>query len=90
MDIEMLAAHTREHAAQGLLPSEIVRALFREFGEFSAGYLIPSFCDAYGVVGADIGHFFVAWWPDGSDSISDHDFNEGMLRAIERPVGKRD
>ena len=88
MDIEKLVARTREYAVQGLVPSERVRALFREFGEFSAVYLIQCFSMAYGAFGGDIGHLFAAWWPDAPDSISGRDFNEGLRTAIERSVRK--
>jgi hypothetical protein len=84
MDIDTLITRTREHASRGLLPSAIVRALFKEFGEFSAVYLIQCFSKGYGVAGADIGHFFAAWWPNAQDSISDNEFNDGLLNAIER------
>lgn len=81
-DLETAQERTSQLVKQGLLPSQVVRQLFREFGEFSSGYLIMCFSKAYDAFG--IGAWFAAYWPDAADSISDQEFNEGLLRAIER------
>jgi hypothetical protein len=82
MDIQPLVERAREHINSGTTPSGVARALFDEFGSFSAVYFISIFADAYDVYAGDIGYLFAGWWPDAPDSITDQEFDRVIYRVI--------
>ncbi|HEY8100047.1 MAG TPA: hypothetical protein VIF82_04790 [Burkholderiaceae bacterium] len=88
MDMTRYEVRAAELVNEGKEPSDIVRSLFSELGEISAGFLIGIFAKTYNVHGGDIGYLFAGWWPDAPGSISDREFNERMQREVQRSYGR--
>ena len=67
---------------EGCLPAQIMRAVFKSFGEISPPIMAQYFKAAYGGLASDFMPALSEWWHDGSSEISDSEFDRKIFKAF--------